>query len=107
MKHIYAEFGPAAVAGMDGYIFGLTACCRASATLKDGEATCRACLGNVPEHFAMSIPVTRDRAAQEVAWLLADIAEEMICQDHMDKARFIVSKEASRQRHPSRSGAKG
>ena len=91
-----------AVAASEGLIFFLSKCCGASATGTTGGTACRSCYTLIDPLYGACVSVTDRFAVRDLAGYLAEFEGVRVAQRHNLLAAQIVSKEASRQRHPSR-----
>jgi hypothetical protein len=101
---VYLNESYGGIIGNGGLLFPLTPCCLASGTGPRDAAACFGCGQPVPAVFQRSVRVTDYFAARDLAAILAGMEDVPAVQRHRDLAGAIIWREASRQRHPSRSG---
>jgi hypothetical protein len=103
---VYLNESWGGIVGNGGLLFPLTPCCQASGT-GTGTRTGHICFGcgqPVLAVFRRAVRVTDHFATRDLAAILAAMEGVSVVQRHLDLAGGIVGREASRQRHPSRSG---
>lgn len=92
------------IAGSDGLLYFLTPCCGASATGTIGGTGCRGCYELIDPLYGMCVTVTDHHAVRDLASYIAEFEGVRQEQRHLLIAAGAVSREASRQRHPSLHG---